>query len=57
MLIIERKWLTYSLTENEGIMDGLILVNFNSPFSIPGFEKVEMILDVEGGFVIGKVTD
>jgi len=38
-----------SLSKSEGIVDELVLNHFNSPFSIPGFKKVEGILNVEGG--------
>jgi len=47
--IIEEKGLAYTLMESEGTVDRLVLINFNPPFPILGFEKVKLILDLERG--------
>lgn len=45
--MIEEKGMAYSLTKGEGTMDRFVLINFNFPFSIPDFEKVEIILNTK----------
>jgi hypothetical protein len=48
-LVVEEKGLTYSLSKSKSTVDRFGFVHFNSPFLVPGLEKVEMVLTIAGG--------
>jgi len=48
-LVVEEKGLAYSLTKSKSTMNRFGFIHINSPFLVPGLEKVEVVLDIARG--------